>query len=263
MTGKRDTILVYCDYGCMNLYETIKQLKNYWEPLGYNVKITDAENIKYKNSLNDSVFAFVMPGGAGLPYELKLKDIGNEKIREFVKKGGIYLGFCAGAYYACTNTIFEKDIPEIGVISKGNLDLIDANAVGSLYKQLGIAPYSSNIKSCAVADVTFKDQKTYSAFYSGGPYFELKDESKVDVLGYYSFKKDAKQPAILKKVYGDGVVIISGVHPEISGESIKSSIYTEHPEYKEASKFAEKLISVEDKRKALFDSIMKETLKTK
>lgn len=98
-----------------------------------------------------------MPGGAGTPYRHKLEVYGNEKIRSYVRAGGMYYGICAGAYYACEKTVFEADIPELRIVSRCGLDLIKGTAVGTLYKELGILPYSRNASSSAVVELLWHD----------------------------------------------------------------------------------------------------------
>ena len=56
----------------------------------------------------DYADGFIMPGGADLPYCSKLNGPGNKQIQEFVRAGGSYVGFCAGAYYGSAYVEFDK-----------------------------------------------------------------------------------------------------------------------------------------------------------
>lgn len=255
----RNKILIYCDYGTININTLYVELQNYFKDTSYEIGFTDAENIKNKNALNDSVATFIMPGGFGLGYELKLKGLGNEKIREFVKSGGNYLGICAGAYYACSETIFEKDIPELSLISQSGLDLINGKAIGSLYKEFNIPPYTNALPSVAIAKIEYNDKKEYFSFYSGGPFFDIAGNNQVEVFGHYVFDNGKKLPAILKSNYGIGKVLLTGVHPEISGKNIKNYL----PNMKifdEANNFANTLAKYENSRKQLLSKILQETM---
>lgn len=64
----RDKILIYRDYGCSDLNALEYGLKEYFEPRGGTVDFTDAAGIIKEGSLNESVLAFFMPGGAGTPF---------------------------------------------------------------------------------------------------------------------------------------------------------------------------------------------------
>ena len=149
----RDKILIYRDYGCSDLNALEYGLKEYFEPRGGTVDFTDAAGIIKEGSLNESVLAFFMPGGAGTPFRRKLEVLGNEKIREYVRDGGIYYGICAGAYYACRETVFEEDIPELRIISSCGLNLVEGRAVGTLYKEFGIRPYAKDAASTAAVNL--------------------------------------------------------------------------------------------------------------
>lgn len=169
----RDKILIYRDYGCSDLNALEYGLKEYFEPRGGTVDFTDAAGIIKEGSLNESVLAFFMPGGAGTPFRRKLEVLGNEKIREYVRDGGIYYGICAGAYYACRETVFEEDIPELRIISSCGLNLVEGRAVGTLYKEFGIRPYAKDAASTAAVNLIWQDQEQHTVYYHGGPYFDL------------------------------------------------------------------------------------------
>ncbi len=254
---KRNKILIYCDYGTVNINALFNELKLYYKNTNYELGFTDAENIKTKNALNDSVATFIMPGGFGKGYELKLQGIGNEKIRDFVKNGGNYLGICAGAYYACRDTIFEQDIPQLAITSQSGLDLIDGKAIGSLYKEFNIPPYTNVISPVAVPKIKYVDKQEYFSFYSGGPFFDTKGNDKIEILGFYVFDNGKNLPAIIKSQYGKGHVVLSGVHPEISGIDIKNYL-PNMKVFDEAHKFADNLIKHEESRKKLFTKILSE-----
>jgi biotin---protein ligase len=69
------------------------------------VQLIDAQSMAGGYGL-DRLDFFVMPGGADIPYGRSLNGAGNACIRRYVEQGGIYLGFCAGAYYGCADISF-------------------------------------------------------------------------------------------------------------------------------------------------------------
>lgn len=73
----------------------------------------------------------VFPGGAANPYHRKLSELcgnsGNARIKEFVRNGGNYLGFCAGAYYGCHSIEFDK-ARSLEVVCNYELGFFDGKA---------------------------------------------------------------------------------------------------------------------------------------
>lgn len=250
----RTKILIYQDYGCSDTTALTAGLREYFEPRGCSVGFTDAAGIINGGELNDEVLAFFIPGGAGTPYRHKLQVLGNDKIREYVQNGGIYYGICAGAYYACRNTVFEADIPELKKVTECGLNLLEGRAIGTLYKELNIRPYDKNAESAAVVELIWNDNRKYAAYYHGGPYFEPFNLDENEVLARYNL--EGKQPAVISRNYGKGKVILSGVHFEDKGELLLKSIYALKIDSKPAEKVAEKLAYAETSRQALFNRIM-------
>ncbi len=251
----RKKILIYQDYGCSDVSMLEDGLRCYFEPRGCSIGFTDAAGIIRDDVLNDEVLAFFMPGGAGTPFRRKLEVLGNAKIREYVENGGMYYGICAGAYYACKKTIFEKDIPELSIISECGLDLVDGQAVGTLYKELGIRPYAKNAASSAAVDIIWMhDNMRHTVHYHGGPYFDIDTSSDCEVLAYYDLEK--LMPAVIKRSYGKGHVILSGVHFEDKGETLLKAIHHMRIDSAEAEAVALKLQNQELSRLALFNKLM-------
>lgn len=58
----------------------------------------------------------VIPGGADLGYGRTLNGEGNRRIAQFVRRGGKYLGLCAGGYYGCKRCEFEVGDKTVEVI---------------------------------------------------------------------------------------------------------------------------------------------------
>ena len=66
------------------------------DTLHFNVIRVEAEDIR-KGTLNN-VDVLIQPGGSGSKQGKQLEQSGRDSIREFIKRGGGYLGVCAGAY---------------------------------------------------------------------------------------------------------------------------------------------------------------------
>jgi len=251
----RKKVLVYCDYGVGDLTHLTDGLCAYFTSKGKSVELTDATSILKENVLNEDVALFVMPGGAATPFLQKLKVQGNQKIKDYVFSGGHYLGICAGAYYACTRVEFEKDIPALCIIRQNELlNLVDAKAVGTLYKELHIRPYMKNEASSASVRLRWQDSSIHYAHYHGGPKFVGKDED-FEILARYQDIQD-EPPAIIAQNYGKGRVVLSGVHFEDRGEDLQKSLHALRIDIREAADIAEVLKENEKSRQMLFDKIM-------
>lgn len=218
----RNQILIYKDYGCADTTILEQELRAYFIPKKCKIDLVDATSIIKDNALNQNVLAFFMPGGASTPYRHKLETLGNDKIRRYIQNGGIYYGICAGAYYACRQTEFEKDIPESSIVEEYKLDLIDAKAIGTLYKELGIEPFSKKPTSSAAVELLDNEGNIITTHYHGGPYFELAQTENIEVLARYNLQEF--KPAVISCSYGRGKVILSGVHYEDSGDVLAKVI---------------------------------------
>src|SRR5438094_10662812 len=97
----------------------------------YEIRAVMADDIKHDAALFDDAVLFVMPGGADLPFCEALSGAPNKRIRRFVEGGGVYLGICAGAYYACREIAFHAGT-DGAICDARELSFVDAVAVGSL-----------------------------------------------------------------------------------------------------------------------------------
>ena len=169
---------------------------------------------------------FVMPGGADLPYVKKLNGQGNANIRTFVETGGTYLGICAGAYYACSSLEFHKGRAD-EICDARELALLEAIAIGSIPE---IAPpFKDHLSSAAITKVN-----GIPVFYFGGPFFNTTEK----VVGLYDA---VNQPAIIRRSLGEGSVLLSGVHFEVTADLLEKYPTDDPAEKKIALELAEYL----------------------
>ncbi len=247
----RSKILIYRDYGCADVSSLYAELTSYFQDKGIRVDFTDAAEIK-NGVLNRDVKAFFLGGGAGTPYMQKLAGRGNESVRRYVSEGGVYFGICAGAYYACREILFEQDIPALCIESRCGLNLVEGQAKGTLYKEYGLLPYALTSFSAKVVSIRFKDGEVYPALYHGGPFFQTGD---AEILACYNLP-DAK-PAIIKKSFEKGKVILSGVHFEDGVQTLSRGMHDQRCDYAAARKNAEDMAAGENRRRELFCRMMK------
>ncbi len=193
-------ILVYDDEGVGQF--CLKCLLDKLQILGKEFKLVDADFIIDKDI--SSARAVIIPGGADLPYCDKLSTKGTDKIRDFVKNGGFYLGICAGAYFAGREIEFTGD--GYAVEGARELALFGGRSVGSVFEFAG-GYYNDKAKN--VIDISYKGE-TQGVYYHGGGYFE--GASKNQILAYYPL---IDEPCIVADTYGKGRYCLSGVHFEI------------------------------------------------
>lgn len=138
---------------------------------------------------------WIQPGGKSSQVSKAMNPILKQRIREFVYSGGGYVGFCAGGFFA-TEWISDRGVNGIGVLPgqnelyenvKDDIELITLNWLGVSRK----------------------------VYWEGGPYFILPDAKTIsaahyEVLAYYP----NGQPATVSSRYGNGAVVVTGLHPE-------------------------------------------------
>lgn len=154
---------------------------------------------------------FVMPGGADVPYTKRLNGLGNDLIRKYVENGGVYLGVCAGAYYAAKKIVFSWGT-ENEVTGDRELSFFPGVIEGPT-----LAPYYlKTFEGARAAYIEWNhDHKTaFHVFYNGGGHFITPLQYPgVRVLAIY--KDLPNQPAaVIECIAGKGKAILSGVHFE-------------------------------------------------
>ena len=104
--------------------------------------------------------------------------------------------------------------------------MLDAKAIGSLYKELNIEPFAKNPNSSAAVELFDESGEIVVAHYHGGPYFELNETENAEILARYNLS--GFKPAVVLQPYGKGKVILSGVHYEDSGETLAKTLTDTH-----------------------------------
>jgi len=100
-------ILIYNDIGSGE--SSVNHLRNcllHFIGHRYIIKLIDAQFI-LKNEWQKSCKMICFGGGYDLGFLKKLGINGCGLIRQFIYSGGIYIGICAGAYFACKNIEFD------------------------------------------------------------------------------------------------------------------------------------------------------------
>lgn len=169
----------------------------------------------------------VIPGGADLPYCDALNGQGNERITQFVKKGGKFIGFCAGGYYGSARCEFEVGNLSMEVSGPRELKFFPGTAKGCVHK--GFVYDSHNGARAVTMDVdadAFKDLPNIqvpakvTVYYNGGGMFIGASKfANVDILARYTGQTDVEDEDMAAVVHckvGRGDVLLCGTHPEFS-----------------------------------------------
>ncbi len=160
--------------------------------------------------------AIVFPGGFAAEYKNFIAD--HDNIRNFIEKGGLFIGSCAGAYYASDILRWK------GTDYEYPLKLFKGRAIGPLSGHLNWGESGTfELNREHPANKNFAP--TLDFHYFDGPYFEAYEEyASFETLATY---KVNKEPAIIAGRYGEGKYLLFGPHPELGRSRDNSSINIE------------------------------------
>jgi glutamine amidotransferase-like uncharacterized protein len=210
-------LLVYSDRGVSkkSFDQTIKSLSEAFTSCNdVKIRAIRAREI-IQGSWQSSAVALIMPGGRDAFYDKKLNKRACDLIREYVNQGGLYIGFCAGAYFACDSIEFEKGTSQ-EVFGDRNLKFFPGKAIGTVIDQ-GTYRDNSELGSLALSvkwdKSCISEDSQFNVYYNGGCYFEEKESSFVKILARYE-DIEKKPPAAVLCSHGKGSVFLTGVHLE-------------------------------------------------
>lgn len=167
----------------------------------------------------------VMPGGADLGYCQLLNGHGNRRISQFVRRGGAYLGFCAGGYYGSKRCEFEVGDKKMQVIGERELAFFPGTCRGCAFE--GFVYHSEDgarapeLKASKSALNIGTVPDLFQSYYNGGGVFvdaESFADQGVEVLANYTeeLNVDPGQgaAAVVYCKVGEGAAVLTGPHPE-------------------------------------------------
>lgn len=166
--------------------------------------------------------AFVMPGGRDVPYAEKLNGQGNENIKDFVSKGGCYIGLCAGAYYGSAEIMFDRG-GSLEISGKRELAFFPGVAEGPLL------PFSYASRSGArILELKTENQESpnLKSYYNGGCFFKPYEcdastsQPEFDVLAR-TLDEHGNKPVTVHIPYDEGHVLLSGAHIEYNADTLR------------------------------------------
>jgi glutamine amidotransferase-like uncharacterized protein len=241
-------ILIYRDDGA-NLFcirSLVAALKQ--EGVHERFMITFGDRTLFQETnWQESTELVILPGGRDVPYHEALQGLGNQRIKNFVQRGGKYLGICAGGYFGSSNIEFEKG-GELEILATRELQFFPGTARGPAYGN-GQFCYTSE-QGAKVAKLQLHSPSAIAyAYYNGGCFFHNAEKyDNISILARYADIEDQPAALVLCKVH-EGLAILSGIHPEYSTtyawsqERIKGPIF-------------ESLKKKENERRTIFKQIL-------
>lgn len=197
-------------------------LSPYYAVVGVDSKTLRNEPWASKTSL------LVFPGGADIPVCRELNGETNLIIKDYIRKGGKYLGFCAGGYYGSGRCEFAVGDPQLEVSGPRELKLFQGTCRGPAFSGFQYGEESGS----RVAEL--KINKTalnvdldicYNYYNGGGVFVDAEKFDNVDVLASYTEQLAVEAgPATAAAVHvkvGKGSAILTGTHPEWVPEILK------------------------------------------
>jgi len=187
--GHREEICIYAGSGAVLASDVEYAL----DRLGVSYREVDEDFIKSGGLADCSML--IIPGGYTARYVSALGEDGFREIREFVKRGGVYIGICAGAYLAAERVEVEGRPKGLGII---DIENVRRSGIGLV--EITITNTSHLlVKGCP---------RTMLIWYQNGPY--IIPGKGVEVIARY----DEEYAAIVCSTYGKGRVLIFSPHPE-------------------------------------------------
>jgi glutamine amidotransferase-like uncharacterized protein len=179
---------------------------------GFAVRIVTAKEIR--DGGLDQFDVLIHPGGSGSGQAKALGDQGRELVRNFVRRGGGYVGICAGAYLASAEYPWA-------------LKLLDARVIDDEHWARGVGKVTLSVPAQGQSALGTNDLST-EMHYENGPLLgpaDQKDIPNFETLATFNSeirKNDAPEgimkgtTAIARGQFGHGRVVCFSTHPEKS-----------------------------------------------
>lgn len=222
--AQKMNVLVYSGKGSTTegVRHNIESLRQLLSP--YYAVVTVSESALLNDPWPAKTAMLVIPGGADLPYCESLNGKGTQIIRNFVRGGGKFMGFCAGGYFALARCEFETGDPEMEVSGPRELAFFPGTSKGCVHKgfvyesHAGSRAEALSVNTAVLGELGSPDSATM--YYNGGGMFMNASSYKnVEVLARYQGATDvvdqlADMAAVVCCKVGQGAAILTGTHPE-------------------------------------------------
>lgn len=190
---------LYYDTGAHDPYPHMSMLV----AAGCDVAVIDSSFINTQSLDDFSIIAF--PGGNPLTWAVDIYPTGKEKIRDFVRNGGGYIGIGGGADFASEKVVWLGKCQNFTFLElfKGIAKSPNPEIAWPATTQINIINFTHPI--------TLGGPTTYQMHYSGGPFFTPNADVNPTPLANYEV---GNHLAMMALEYGDGRVFLIGTRPE-------------------------------------------------
>jgi glutamine amidotransferase-like uncharacterized protein len=181
---------------------------------GFSYEAKQPKDLILGDLASDDPTLLIMPGGESWVYLEDLGEVGAHNIREYVRKGGSYLGICAGAFYATSHREGGHTTGPYGI---GLLDgtAFDGTSLEAPSYIEGVMEFLWELGNPLVKGLG----KSVRMLLYGGPAFHYSPEEaerkNIEVVLRFSESKDT---AMIRFQYGKGRVFLAAPHFEIKEE---------------------------------------------
>lgn len=222
-------VLVYSGPGTTteSVKHCLESLRHHLSPFYAVIAVSESTLLNdpwmHKSSL------LVLPGGADLPYCKTFNGMGNTKISQFVRKGGKFIGFCAGGYYGASRVEFECGL-SLEVSGSRELSFFPGIANGCAFKGFQYNSHEgARVVPLAVNSAALPEspEKVFNYYNGGGVFLNASLYPNTEILARYTDTLDVEdddKAAVIHCKVGKGDVLLTGTHPEFSSAIMKPDI---------------------------------------
>ncbi|RCI16394.1 hypothetical protein L249_2609 [Ophiocordyceps polyrhachis-furcata BCC 54312] len=185
------------------------------------------DNALLKEPWPSTCALLVFPGGADLGYCRVFNGAGNRRIEDYVRRGGAYLGLCAGGYYGSARCEFEVGNPPLDVVGPRELAFFPSTCRGAAFRgfqygsERGARAVRLRVNTALLDDASVPE--SFASYYNGGGVFvDAAADRSVHVLASYTDRLDVDggSAAVVLCSVGDGNAILCGPHPEFAAVNL-------------------------------------------
>lgn len=231
-----------------------------------NTAIMRAQSADIKHraqTLDQNTLAFVLPGitGEHSPFLSLLGREGNYRIRRYVEEGGVFIGFCAGAYYACEDIAYHTPWG-LSKSQKPGLDFFRATAKGPQIHLGRQSLADDRWSDVMLTKIQYNDgsnkSRTAHICYGNGPALTRIRDDDVTAIAHYE-DVPGNPVAVASRRIGKGLALFVGVHPEIRPLDIRNDSTSGNLDH--AKNLGARLLRHEPQRQAFWNHLMQIVLK--
>ncbi|KAL8996631.1 MAG: hypothetical protein Q9169_003913 [Polycauliona sp. 2 TL-2023] len=235
MATKRMNILVYAGSGSTveSVRHCLYSLRRLLSPTYAVITVTGHAIIKEPWTASCALLVF--PGGADLGYCRTLNGDGNRRITQYVERGGLYLGLCAGGYYGSKRCEFEVGNKKMEVVGNRELAFFPGTCRGCAFpgfvyhSEEGTRAVQLRTSKAALSKGTIPD--VFRSYYNGGGVFVDAPKFRgqgVEVLASFTddFNVDPGEGAasIVYCKVGEGAALLTSTHPEFAASNLDPTV---------------------------------------